>query len=421
MGESSDSFESDYTSSADTSAVSSPELKAKHGSWKDLVTSGSQETIPLLQLLNPSNVTLDLHENNTYKWVRDYSRKLNNKRKERIRFKLPRDEVNVMKQALNEKFDKAYKRIDKVTKASDTEKFFFTGTLYTIFVIGLVMGKHPQYFHVLYTVLFCVLMPIRFITYWKIGYGYFLADLCYYINILLIVYLWVFPDSRKLYVVCCSFAWGTLSFAVITWRNKLVLHSVDKTTSTFIHVLPGCVMYAITHEIPYEIKKQRFAGAVKLQNWEIRNGILYTSVAYFIWQLAYHYFVTIRGADKIKKGQVTSFEYLRKAFANKPIGKFVNSLPGPFPVIAFTLLQYGYQLASMSLCPIWFKYKYAAAVFVSSIFCIASYNGATYYIDFYGKRLQKEVVKLQKELNKAQSQLAAADDDELAYYDAKQP
>ncbi|GMG56195.1 unnamed protein product [Ambrosiozyma monospora] len=57
----------------------------------------------------------------------------------------------------------------------------------------------------------------------------------------------------------------------------------------------------------------------------------------------------------------------------------------------------------MSLCPIFFKYKYAASAFVSFIFLTASYNGATYYIDFYGKRLQKEVERLQAEISDLRS------------------
>ena len=120
--------------------------------------------------------------------------------------------------------------------------------------------------------------------------------------------------------------------------------------------------------------------------------------------MCYHYFITIRKADKIKKGKVTSFEYLRKAFAKKPIGKFVNSLPEPFPVVAFTIIQYGYQLITMSVCPFLYSYKHVCSLFVSFIFLCATYNGATYYVDFYGKKFQREVVKLQGEIESLQQE-----------------
>ena len=55
-----------------------------------------------------------------------------------------------------------------------------------------------------------------------------------------------------------------------------------------------------------------------------------------------------------------------------------------------------YQVLTMTPCPIWFKYKHACGAFVVFIFLWASYNGATYYIDVFGKRLEKEVDKLKK-------------------------
>ncbi|VEU19593.1 DEKNAAC100382 [Brettanomyces naardenensis] len=409
----SESLYSVSAQSTDTSVSTTPELNANSNAstptWRGRLSSASLESIPLLDLLNPSNVTLELRRNHTYTWMKNYGKKLNDQRRKKLHFDLSKDELKSLKNMLNERFDKAYIRIHKTTKASQTEKVFFAVTTYIIFLCGLVIGKHPEWFHVLYTVLFAILMPIRIIIYYKIGYAFFLADLCYYVNVLLLIYIWILPSSKMLFVICSSFSFGTLSFAVITWRNKLVLHSIEKSTSTFIHVLPGVVMYVITHQLPYEFKVERFPGSLKLQHWEFMYGILYTSIAYFVWQLSYHYFITIRRADQIKNGQVNSFEYLRKAFAKKPIGKFVNSLPEPFPVVAFTLIQYGYQLTTMSLCPIFFQHKYAASAFVSFIFLTASYNGATYYVDFYGKRLQNEVIKLQKELNKLQSKLAAAE------------
>lgn len=39
---------------------------------------------------------------------------------------------------------------------------------------------------------------------------------------------------------------------------------------------------------------------------------------------------------------------------------------------------------------------------MSFIFVMASYNGATYYIDVFGKRFEKEVNKLKKEVEELQ-------------------
>lgn len=346
------------------------------------------DNVSIFDLLDPSFLTLDLRKrtDDTYKWVKGMGRRAGT------------SEIDRLKQVMHARIDKAYTRIDNIQGKSSTEKLFFSMSVYFIFIMGFMVGNCPQYIHVVYSVLMAFLLPVRFITYYKIGFGYYLADLCYYVNFLLLLYIWVFPDSQMLFVSCCSFSWGTVSFAVITWRNKLVLHSVEKITSTAIHVFPGIVMYVITHQLSPALKAKRFPGSVKLEQWNFWQGIFYTSVMYFIWQLSYHYFITIRKAEKIKKGKITSFEYLRKSFAQTPLGRFVNSLPEPFPVVAFTFIQYGYQLGTMSLCPLLYRYKTLCSLFVSFIFLTVVYNGATYYVDFYGKKLQKEVVKLQKEI-----------------------
>ncbi|KAH3670554.1 hypothetical protein OGAPHI_001069 [Ogataea philodendri] len=367
-------------------------------------SSINMDDLSFFDLLNPQILSTEIRKLPTYQRVKNISsesiRKLN---KKGLKFNLNQEDMKNLKSVLNNRLDKLYVRIDKTITASKTEKLYYATSVYMIFLFGLVIGKHPEWFHWVYTLMFVILMPIRFITYYKMNWGYYLADLCYYVNGLLMLFIWVFPDSKLLYVSCLSFSYGTLSFAVITWKNKLVLHSIDKTTSTFIHVVPPTVMYVITHQIPSEFRQQRFAGAMKLKSWEIWNGILYTSAMYFVWQSLYHYFITVKRADKIKNGKITSFEHLRKAFAKKPVGKFVNSLPEPFPVFAFMALQYLYQLGTMSVCPLVFKYKYVASIYLSFIFFMASYNGATYYIDFYGKKLQKEVERLQSEINELQT------------------
>ena len=370
-----------------------------------LLSTPSLDGITLLELLEPSNLNINLKKrrDSTYKWVQNYYNEKKNKLNlNKLNINMSNDDLLKLKKILQIRIDKTYKAIDETQKNSKTEKIFFSLTVYTIFLFGILIGSHPQYVHIFYSFLFILLMPIRYLMYYKIGYGYFLVDLCYFVNFLLMIYIWIFPDSQMLYISCCSFSWGSLSFAVVTWKNKLVLHSIEKITSTFIHVTPAIIMYVITHQLPYDYKLIRFNGSVKLKQWDIFYGIINTSLLYFIWQLSYHYFITIRKAEKIKNGKMTSFEYLRKSFANKPIGKFVNSLPEPFPVVAFTLLQYLYQLVTMSLCPLLYKYKYFCSLFVSLIFLSATYNGAAYYVDYYGKKFEKEVLKLQREIEQLQ-------------------
>lgn len=363
------------------------------------------ERLTLFDLLDPTstNAHFSAHINKQYNKVKEKSLKQLNKLKDgttkrREKYLNGIKDIDGLKKKLSERVDKLDKRLSNIFYASTTEKWFYSFAVYSIFVAGFIIGSCSEYFHVYYTALIILLMPIRFYTYWKRAFHYFLFDLCYYVNWLTLIFIWVAPSSKHLYTVCFAFTFGTLSWAVITWRNSLVLHSIEKTTSSFIHVMPPVVMFVITHQLPHDFKIERFPATAKLTNWNFFSGVLWTSVYYLIWQLSYHYFITIRKAEKIKEGRATSFEWLRKSFAKQWIGKFVNGLPEPFPIIAFTFIQYGYQLLTMAMCPIWFSSKRLASLFMTFIFLVATFNGATYYVDYYGKKLEKEVQRLQKEI-----------------------
>lgn len=77
-------------------------------------------------------------------------------------------------------------------------------------------------------------------------------DFCYFVNLLTLVYLWIFPSSKILFAVCYNFSHGPVALAIVLWRNSLVFHSklnrremkgtfhsalgLDKVTSLFIHM-----------------------------------------------------------------------------------------------------------------------------------------------------------------------------------------
>ena len=277
------------------------------------------------------------------------------------------------------------KRLDKpldsifFKNSSRLEKAFYPFTLFNIFFIGFIMGKFPEWFHIYYTILLFMLMPVRFYTYYKINSHYYMADLCYFVNFLCLLFIWQFPDSVNLFQSCFAFTFGSLAFAVITWRNSLVLHSIDKTTSCFIHIMPPTTMYVIFHGLPERYKLERFPGASTARNSiNLKSNILWTSLYYLIWQLSYHYFITMRKSSKIKSGQrMTSFEYLT---THQFKDFWAVKLRAPWPMIIYIVLQYCYQLFTMLLCGIWLRYKIAALFFLLFIFLSAAHNGATYYI-----------------------------------------
>ena len=116
------------------------------------------------------------------------------------------------------------KNVTKREKAS-----FIAGVL-NILISGYLIGAFPSYFHVWYTIQFAYFYPLRFYMYRQKGFHYFLADLCYFVNFLLLASIWAFPQSKRLFISAFCLGFGNNAIAIAMWRNSLVFHSFDKVT-----------------------------------------------------------------------------------------------------------------------------------------------------------------------------------------------
>jgi hypothetical protein len=84
---------------------------------------------------------------------------------------------------------------------------FFCGVM-SVVATALLFGMAPEWIHVSFTLQALYFFPMRFYTYKKKQWHYFLFDLCYYANILSLLYIWVFPGSASLFVACYCLAHG---------------------------------------------------------------------------------------------------------------------------------------------------------------------------------------------------------------------
>ncbi|PFH58174.1 hypothetical protein XA68_14078 [Ophiocordyceps unilateralis] len=311
------------------------------------------------------------------------------------------------------------RRVDKLgqhwsdTKAiSIREKISFICGVMNIFISGYLIGGFPQYFHIWYTAQLVYFMPLRFFTYHRQGYHYFLADLCYFVNVLLSLSIWVFPSSKRLFTAAYCLAFGNNAVAIIMWRNSLVFHSLDKVTSLFIHIMPCATLHCLVHLLPAEQQERRFPAI-----WTIRNStpdsptayanvtsmLTWSTIPYVLWQLSYYFLITVRRREKIAAGRPTSFTWMRRSYSQTWIGKLVISLPDTLHEPAFMMIQYSYAALTMLPCPLWFVSRLASSVFLLVLFAWSIYNGSTYYIDVFGKRFQKELEAMKAEVSKWQN------------------
>lgn len=170
-------------------------------------------------------------------------------------------------------------------------------------------------------------------------------------------------------------------------------------------------LHCIAHLTSAETLKKRFPAVYDIkfsdpsspEHYSLSDMMIWATVPYIVWQLAYHLLITVRRADKIAEGRPTSFTWLRKSYAKTFLGKVVLSLPESLQEPVFMVIQYAYALLTMIPCPFWFWYRWASGTFLMSMFVWSVHNGGTYYIDVFGQRFQKELEQLKKDVAQWQS------------------
>lgn len=345
----------------------------------------------------------------------------------RRRLPPPDEQLDKYRKLVSESVNRLGSQWHDTKAVTAREKLSFIAGVLNIFISGYLIGGYPDLFYFWFTAQLCYFMPIRCYTYHKRGYHYFLADMCYFVNFLLLLAIWVAPRSKRLFISTYCLAYGNNAVAIAMWRNSMVFHSLDKVTrlvgltstgprllkldSLFIHIMPPVTLHCLVHLTPPEIQLVRFPGIYAIVqsspdsavHYSLLGMMAWSSVPYAVWQLSYHFFITVRRREKIAAGRPTSFTWLRRSYAKSWIGRLILGLPEQLQEPAFMLTQYLYALGSMLPCPVWFWYPWPSAIFLLSLFVWSIYNGATYYIDVFGTRFQKELEQMKKDVVKWQT------------------
>lgn len=142
----------------------------------------------------------------------------------------PDEQLDKYRKRMKSSVDRLGARWSDAKNVTAREKLSFMAGVLNIFISGYLIGGYPELFYWWFTVQLCYFMPIRYYTYQKRGYHYFLADMCYFVNFLLLLTIWVTPQSKRLFISTYCLAYGNNAVAIAMWRNSLVFHSLDKVT-----------------------------------------------------------------------------------------------------------------------------------------------------------------------------------------------
>ena len=263
---------------------------------------------------------------------------------------------------------------------------------------GWFAGIIPWY----YTIKFPIMIYIRFTYYSTKSWQWFLLDFCYFANVALLIYLWIYP-SPQFFCFIFSVANGTLLWAILIFGNGLVFHSLDKTTSLLIHITPSLITYIIrwTDTSFWDIGGRWKSGICITDRFEdgyndIHNGcanwwnmVLYPFIFTICQQMVYYLLVQVVFYERIKndKNSLTSYTYLfRKGQRNGPVWDFINiaGKRGRIYVFGGFFVMY----STVSYLPTLLFYRYQWMQFVFMVICMtwAVKNGAEFYATVYVKK-----------------------------------
>ncbi|CAF1313960.1 unnamed protein product [Adineta ricciae] len=265
----------------------------------------------------------------------------------------------------------------------------------------LIAGRWPHILPLVYTYQALFLITLRFFIYKRKSWHYFVYDLCYFVNLLTLLYLWIFPSSKILFTVCYTLSHGPLGFAIVLWRNSLVFHSLDKVTSLFIHMYPPLTLFTLRWLLPIELQRERYPAIVHIgETLHTKTAVFYTIIFYLIWQLLYYAFIIYGRRDKVARGlRATSYTWLlsdKNGFVSRLIQKFgfgeTNDGINRYKIVFYFFLQFAYMLLSiLPVCFWYYRNMYVNVIFLCSIFAVSVYNGASFYIDVFSHRYIKSL------------------------------
>ena len=234
------------------------------------------------------------------------------------------------------------------------------------------------------------------------GWGYFLLDFCYYTGFGCLFLIHVIPKNVIWFKMMFFAANGPVIMAIITWKNSLVFHSLDKLTNLVVHGFPPLLTYCwrwYPHKIGYFFDCDVDPEACTIT---ISECFKYCIGNYLVWQIFYMFKVYWRDhVDLISnEREWTSIRWFCVRMGNNPLSvasKFVARKLGYMrpdeeldektrkTQIIFMIAQFFYTIFTMLPCFLLYKSYSFHTVYLFIMFLFSVWNGGQFYIEVFSK------------------------------------
>lgn len=297
------------------------------------------------------------------------------------------------KQKILNKVKNRYQKINKKIHTSNfmkrRDKMVFLGTILHFMFGSYLLGYSPCSFPYYYIICAIILVPARFINYRIQKYHYFLLDFCYYANILQVIYLYFYSSSQLLFNISFAFACGPLLISIPLFSNSFVPHSVDKMTSLVIHLLPAITLWAIkSADCPV------FLESMKPLNFQ--DFYLYSVGMYLIWIVPYYLVMFWLLYERWQRKQnITLYKWVMENKTTLTY-KYCGLLGEKYRPAMFMSQHALSSVALILFAYVQIQYYWVLCGFVGLISCWSIWNGASYYIDLFARRYEKDLERIEK-------------------------
>ncbi|MEW5302047.1 MAG: hypothetical protein WDW36_004859 [Sanguina aurantia] len=260
-----------------------------------------------------------------------------------------------------------------------------------LWVCAFTLGRTPQTFYRLYTGLGVALMGVRYFTYRRSRRHYYLFDICYFANLLLVTHVWLLRRSALLQTVTFAFNAGPVMWSIVAFRNSCVFHDLDKVTSLYLHLVPAMVSWTLRWyptKAFYGFPSHEALGAHRpaTSRGGVVSLVLVPAVFYTAWAVAYYLKIFVISASRIKeRGYQTLFGFVttqRKGVFHA-IAKRVR--PSVQPAVYFALHMLFCLTTFVISIAAWHSY-YVHTLLLLLCASMSMWHGAQYYFEVFAGR-----------------------------------
>jgi len=302
---------------------------------------------------------------------------------------------------------KALDAVDEIKNKLQREgfsKISFSLGVINVSVTSMILVGLPAYFWVWYCLKCVLLIPAWIISVSRNHSGALWAlDYCWVMNITfgvtytVIVFFDGMPEwfQKSLFLTFFASAMGPLGWACLLLQNGLVLHSVERLTSLFIHMSPTVTCWTIMrfNDDVQRLWPGRFPKRDQIATVTFSDLYVHGFGVYIIWLVIHGVWLLAVGVDCPKKGKNTVFDGLYQ-----PNREFFSKHTRSDKIRAHASLYLVIHCAAVALAFVWpplcWNVEMVHIAFGVAIFLSAVWNGASYYEYLLMKNTPKALKKL---------------------------